>query len=162
MQTTSASSPQAVVVNLVSKVISQPLSCSRVSNPVTTTVDTTGIAHNPVTMSPNNTANVTNPRCLFWVMIVFGNINFLDVTWCYKRNMRGSGGKPLPPPDDLVLQHKEQVMFQNPKTGNCQLSCNLSNVYYYACMVCVSRKYPKFNGQRYLRISNNVATTLLE
>ena len=70
--------------------------------------------------------------------------------------MKGPSGKPLPPPDDLVLQHKEQVMFQNPKTGNFQLSCDLRNVYYYARMACVRRKYPTFNGQQHLRISNDV------
>ena len=153
VQATSASSPQAVAANLVSKLISQ-LSCSRVSNPVTPTVDTTSVAHNPVTMSPNNTGNVIDPHYLFWVMIVFGNISRCQ--GCSERIMRGPSGKPLPPPDDLVLQHKEQVTFQNPKTGNFQLSCDLRNVYYHARMACVRRKYPTFNGQQHLRISNDV------
>ena len=45
-------------------------------------------------------------------------------------------GKSLPPPDDLVLQYKEQVMYQNPKTGN---SLMMYVVYYHACLAGVSR-----------------------
>ena len=67
--------------------------------------------------------------------------------------MRGSDGKPLAPPGDLVLQHKEQVLFQNPKTGNFQLSYDLRNVYYHARFECVRRKYPTFNGRQHPRIS---------
>ena len=158
MHTTSASSPQAVAANLVSKLISQLLTCSRVSNPSTaTTVDTTGVAHdhNQVAMAPSNTVNITDPHCLFWVMIVFGNISRCQ--GCTERIMRGPGGKPLPPPGDLVLQHKEHVMFQNP---NFQLFCDLRNVYYHARLVCVRSKYSTFNGHQHLRISNDVQQCL--
>ena len=31
------------------------------------------------------------------------------------KELTGTGEKPLPPTDDLVLQHKKQVIFQNPK-----------------------------------------------
>ena len=158
MHTTSASSPQAVAANLVSKLISQLLTCSRVSNPNTATiVDTTGVAHdhNQVAMAPSNTID---PPCLFWVMIVFGNISRCQ--GCTERIMRGPGGKPLPPPGDLVLQHKEHVIFQNPKTGNFQLSCDLRNVYYHARLVCVRSKYSTFNGHQHLRISHDVQQCL--
>lgn len=46
----------------------------------------------------------------------FGNI--FRSQGCSERIVRGPGGKPLPPPGDLIIQHKQQVMFQNPKTGN--------------------------------------------
>lgn len=95
-----------------------------------------------------------DPHCLFWVVIVSGNIS--RCLGCFERIMRGPDGKPLPPPDDLVLQHKEQVMFQNPKTGNFQLSYDLRNVYYHARLVCVRRKYSIFNGPQYRRVSYDV------
>ena len=46
--------------------------------------------------------------------------------------MRDASGKPLPSPNDLVIQHKEQVMFNNPNTGKYQLSRDYKNVYYHA------------------------------
>ena len=79
VHTTSASSPQELAANLVSKLISQLLSCSRVCNPGTaTTVDTTRVAQSQVAMAAptcSNIANIIDPHCLFWVMIVSGNIS---------------------------------------------------------------------------------------
>ena len=42
------------------------------------------------------------------------------------------------PPNDLIVQHKEHVLFLNPKTGLFQLSYDLRNVYYnlkFGCIV---------------------------
>ena len=43
----------------------------------------------------------------------------------------------LSPPGDIVLQHKERVLFLNPNTGVYQLSCDYHNVYYHAQKSCV-------------------------
>ena len=48
----------------------------------------------------------------------------------------------LPPPGDIVLQHKERVLFLNPNTGVYQLSRDHRNVYYHALTACA---YPHFN-----------------
>ena len=133
---TSTLSPNVIAANLVSKLISQLLSFSGSSNP--------GNATSMVNQA-TITSNVIDPHCLFWLMIVYGNIS--KCQGCSERIMRGSDGKPLAPPGDLVLQHKEQVLFQNPKTGNFQISHDLRNVYYHARFECIRRKYPTFNGR---------------
>ena len=38
---------------------------------------------------------------LFWVLLISGNISHCQ--GCLGKIMRGSDGKPLPPPDDLVV-----------------------------------------------------------
>ena len=55
-----------------------------------------------------------------------------------------------------MLQHKEQVMFQNLKTRNFQLSHDLHNVYYHAQFECVRRKYSKFNEYQHLHVNSDV------
>ena len=49
-------------------------------------------------------------------------------------------------PNDIVLQHKEQVLFQNPNTGVWQLSRDLRNTYYHPRLVCIAMKYPDFSS----------------
>ena len=66
---------------------------------------------------------------LFYVMYISRNISRCQ--GCSGKILRAPDGKPLPPPDDLVIQHKEQVLYQNPKTGNFQLSHDFRNVYYH-------------------------------
>ena len=59
---------------------------------------------------------------LFWVMFLVGNISRCQ--GCGEKIEKGPNGKVLPPPNDLVVQHKEQVMFQNPNTGH--FSCHMT------------------------------------
>lgn len=46
--------------------------------------------------------------------------------------------------DQIVLQHKEHVLFQNPHTGRWQMSRDLRNTYYHARLNCVATKHPDF------------------
>ena len=57
--------------------------------------------------------------------------------------MRNPDGKALPPPNNLVVQHKEQVMLNNPNTGIYQLSRDYRNVYYIMPVLIVyDRSFP--------------------
>ncbi len=47
--------------------------------------------------------------------------------------------------DDLVIQHKEHVLFQNPHTGRWEMSHDLRNTYYHAKFSCVTLKHPYFS-----------------
>ena len=100
----------------------------------------------------------TNLGHLFYIMFISGNISRCQ--GCAGRILRTPDGKPLPPPDDLVVQHKEQVLFQNPKTGNFQLSHDFRNVYYHPRQSCIKRKFPSFLTTQHLRINSDVAIKL--
>ena len=65
----------------------------------------------------------------FWICFAKGNISRCN--GCKGRIRR------LSPPGDIVLQHKERVLFLNPNTGVYQLSCDYHNVYYHAQKSCV-------------------------
>ena len=67
--------------------------------------------------------------------------------------MRNADGKALLPPNDLVVQHKEQVMFTNPNTGKYQLSRKHRNVYYHARVNCIRQKFPSFTPIQRCRIN---------
>ena len=47
--------------------------------------------------------------------------------------------------DQIVLQHKEHVLFQNPHTGRWQMSRDLRNTYYHARLSCVATKHLDFS-----------------
>ena len=57
-----------------------------------------------------------------WLCFVRGNISRCN--GC-KGKIGRQGKKPLPPPDDVVLRHRETVVFQNPNTGVFQASHSL-------------------------------------
>ena len=95
---------------------------------------------------------------LFWLMFLSGNISRCQ--GCAGKIMRGIDGKPLPPPDDIVLQHKEQVLFQNPKTGLFQLSHDLRNVYYHARLPCVMKKFQSFQPSAHIRFGKDILEKL--
>ena len=105
-------------------------------------------------MSPC-TSKVDSP---FWLTFVKGNIS--RCAGCDKRNLRGEDGKRHEAPHDLCVQHKEQVMFQNPRSGNYQLSKDLRNVYYHANKLCVMAKSPNFNPLTDLKVSKDVRARL--
>lgn len=91
----------------------------------------------------------------FFLQFVKGNIS--RCAGCGKRDLRGVDGKPHPPPDDLCLQHKEYVLFENPRTGAYQQSRDLRNVYYHANKMCVHPKYPN----PHIVVSQDVKVKLL-
>ena len=101
--------------------------------------------------STSPSPSVIDPNYLFWVVLLSGNISRCQ--GCLGKISRSSDGKVLPPPDDLVLQHKEQVLFNNPKTGMYQLSRDYRNVYYHARLSCVKRKFPTFQPGQHCRVS---------
>ena len=74
----------------------------------------------------------------FYLTFIRGNIS--RCTGCKMRNLRTPSGAPHPPPNDLCLQHKEFVVFENPHTGLHQLSHDLRNVYYHAHRQCVGEQ----------------------
>lgn len=100
---------------------------------------------------------VIDPNHLFGVMFVSGNISRCQ--GCLGKISRAANGKPLPPPDDIVLQHKEQVLFQNPKTGIFQLSYDLRNVYYHARF---SYKFKSFQAGAHVRVSMDTHSKIVE
>ena len=100
--------------------------------------------------------SVVDPKYLFWVVFVGGNISRCQ--GCSGKIMRDSNGKPLPPPNDLVMQHKEQVLFNNPKTGVFQLSSEHRNVYYHARLSCVKQKFPSFIPGQHCRASRDTCS----
>ena len=91
-------------------------------------------------------------------MLVCGNISRCQ--GCSGKILRREGGKPLPPPDDLVVQHKEYVLFQNPRSGVFQLSHDLRNVYYHPRLSCIHGKFSSFRAGLHLRISKETLTKL--
>ena len=62
-------------------------------------------------------------------------------------------------PLDIVLQHKEQIVFQNPNTGTWQLSRDL-RTHYHVSHKCVVSKYPNFNPSHDLKVSSAVRQRL--
>lgn len=53
----------------------------------------------------NPPASMIDPNYLFWIVFVSGNISRCQ--GCGNKIMRNADGKALPPPNDLVVQHKE-------------------------------------------------------
>ena len=79
----------------------------------------------------------------FYLVFVKGNIS--KCGGCGKKDLRDLSGKPHPPPEDLCLQHKEFIMFDNPHTGLRQRSHDQRNVYYHARKACAEKNccHPK-------------------
>ena len=112
----------------------------------------------PPQATPSVQPATIDSKYLFWVTLVCGNISRCQ--GCANKILRDANGKPLPPPDDIVLQHKEQVLFNNPNTGLFQLSKDYRNVYYHARKSCVCRKYPTFQPILHCRINGQTLQVL--
>ena len=89
------------VNQLLSTLVSQIL-----GNPTTVTVTRVNL----VPTKTDTTTFSTRFAFCFWVMFVSGNISRCQD--CSGKIWRGVNGKPLLPPDDLVVQHKQQVLVQ--------------------------------------------------
>ena len=100
------------------------------------------------TQSIPGAASIVDPNDLFWVTMLSGNISRCQ--GCSGKILRNSDGNVLPTPNDLVLQHKERVLFNNPKTGMYQLSSDHRNVYYHARL---KQKFPSFNPGQHVRVN---------
>ncbi len=103
----------------------------------------------PTAASSQLTPAQTQP---FWVMFATPRIS----------RCQGCLGQihPSAAPGDIVLQHKQQVLFQNPNTGTWQLSRDLRNTYYHVSKNCVLSKYPHFNPLQALKVSLDVRQRL--
>ena len=75
-----------------------------------------------------------------WLCFVRGNISRCN--GC-KGKIGRQGKKPLPPPDDVVLRHRETVVFQNPNTG-----------------VCIASHFCDFNAAVHIKIDEEVKRAL--
>ena len=94
---------------------------------------TSGIDYTPFGFSPFPTGSADmsqDDKQPFFLSFIKGNIS--RCAGCGLKDLRQIDGRPHPPPGDLCLQHKENVLFENPKSGKYQLSKELRNVYYYA------------------------------
>ena len=91
----------------------------------------------------------------FWVALLFGN-----VSRCKGKIVHGPDNKPLPPPDNLVLGHKEIVIFNNPKTGRFEQSSDKCNVYYHPWKTYVDPNFADFNPSCHLMVKRDVKSKL--
>ena len=92
-----------------------------------------------------------------WLCFVRGNISRCN--GC-KGKIGRQGKNPLPPPDDVVLRHRETVIFQNPNTGIFQASHEPRNVYYHAWKTCIAAHFRDFNAALHIRIEEEVKKAL--
>ena len=83
-------------------------SCSNIASPSSAAQ----IATSPVQPASQQRPQVEAP---FWVTFMFGNVSHCN--GCKGRIAHDPNKKALPPPDDIVLQHKEYVVYQNSRTG---------------------------------------------
>ena len=72
-------------------------------------------------------------------------VMFLNAQISRCQGCRGTIEQGQSSPGDIVLQHKEYVLFQNPRTGSWQMSKELRNTYYRPRMGCTARCNPCFN-----------------
>ena len=79
---------------------------------------------------------------------------------CIGKILRGDHNQVLPPPDDIVLRHREQVMFQNPNTGIFQLSKELRNVYYHPWKTCIGPHFSDFHPAVHIKVESSVECLL--
>ena len=93
----------------------------------------------------------------FWICLAKGKIS----------RFNGCNNKigQLPPPGDIVLQHKERVLFLNPNTGVYQLSGDHRNAYYHAIDACVNPHFNDFSvdvQDRSVQLSSNRVQHMLK
>ena len=93
-------------------------------------------------LTPDNSRR-PDVECSFWLAFVFGNVSRCN--GCKGKIRRGDDKKPLPPPDDLVVGHKEHVVYQNPHSGNFELSREKRNVYYHPWRTCIAPNFRNFD-----------------
>jgi hypothetical protein len=87
-------------------------------------------------ISQQSTSQRPSVETPFWVTLLFGNVSRCN--GCKGKIARGPDNKP---PDNLVLGHKEFVIFSNPKTGRFEQSWEKRNVYYHQWKNCVAPNF---------------------
>ena len=96
----------------------------------------------------------------FWVTFIFGNISRCN--GCKGKIHRSIDGKPLLPPEDIVLGHKEFVIFANPKSGNFEQSWDRRNVYYHPKAACILPNFCNFSASQHIKIGTEVKEKLTQ
>ena len=96
--------------------------------------------------SPVQPASQQRPRVetQFWVTFVFGNVSRCN--GCKGKIARDPNKKALPPPDDIVLQHKEYFVYQNSRTGYYEQS---------RCAQCILPSLEDMYSIPFRRLSSN-------
>ena len=90
----------------------------------------------------------------FWLCFVHGNISRCNE---FKgRIARGQDKKPLPPPDDLVIRCRENVLFFNPNTGVNQQSREARNVYYHPWRICIAPHFKAFIPSQHINVHREI------
>ena len=90
----------------------------------------------------------------FWVVTIFGNVSRCQ--GCKGKIRRADNKKPLPPPNDIVLQHQEYVVYNNPRTGRFEQSREKRNVYYHPWRTCVAPHFLDFSPSQHIAVSDGV------
>lgn len=80
---------------------------------------------------------------------------------CKGRIIRGENRKPLHLSEDLVLGHKEYVMFKNSRSGHMEFSRGKRNVYYHSWQTCIAPNFLNFDPSLHIDI-DAVQDDLLE
>lgn len=119
--------------------------------------NTVQISPNP-SRSPSNNVVIQQSRpkveSPFWIAFIFGNVSRCN--GCKGKLKHHQDNTPLPPPDDLILGHKEFVIYINPKTGRFEQSWDKRNVYYHLRNTCVAPNFLDFNPLLHIKINNDV------
>ena len=95
----------------------------------------------------------------FWVAFIFGNVSRCN--GCKGKILRGEDKSALPPPYDIVLGHKEYVIFQTSYSPVFQQSWDKRNVYYHPQKTCIEPNFCDFNPLHHISISEPVKARLL-
>ena len=95
----------------------------------------------------------------FWVAFIFGNVSRCQ--GCKGRIARSEDKSSLPLPDDIVLGHKEHVVYQNARSGMFEQSTDKRNVYYHPWRTCVVPHFALFNADVHIHIPPTVKDKLL-
>ena len=82
-------------------------------------------------ISPSPASTSSSVGQLFYVQLLTNS----RISRC--QGCRGAIEHGLHSPHNIVIQHKEHVLFQNPHTGNWQLSRDLRNTYYHPFLNCI-------------------------
>ena len=96
----------------------------------------------------------------FWLCFIHGNISRCN--GCKGRIACGQDKKPLPPPDDLVIRHRENVLFLNPNTGVYQQSREARNVYYHPWRTCIAPHFKAFIPSQHINVDREILNKFVD
>ena len=78
------------------------------------------------------------------------------------RIARGQDKKPLPPPDDLVIRQRENVLFLNPNTGVYQQSREARNVYYHPWRTCIAPHFKALIPSQHINVDREILNKFVD